>query len=466
MSGAALSRAALDELRGGFAGRVIAPGDGDYDEARTLFNAMIDRHPAVIAQCASVEDVRAAVRFGREHELPLAIRSGGHSVAGMSTCDGGIVVDVRPLRAIEVDPDARTARVGTGLTWADFDAATQAHGLATTGGRVSTTGIAGLTLGGGSGWLERKHGLTCDNLLAVELVTADGELLRASDAEHEDLFWALHGGGGNFGVATTLEFALHPLGPTVLAGLMLWPAERGRVVLELLRDVMADAPDDLGAAFVYLCGPPEEFVPAHLQGRVCAGLALFWAGPVEEGEPYATRFRRLAPDVDLVGPMPYVEFQSMIDDPPGLRNYWTGDYLPELSDEAISTFERDSLEMPLGATQSLMLPWGGAVARVPEGATPMANRDARWVHHPFVLWDDPADDDRYMAWGRRISADLKAFSTGGVYLNFIGDEGEERVRRAFGEAGYERLARVKARYDPENCFRLNQNIRPAFAGVS
>src|SRR4051812_29063637 len=345
MSGT-VGQTALRELREHFKGSVLSEGDADYDEARTLFNAMIDSRPAAIARCLDAADVRAAVAFGRESGLPTAIRAGGHSVAGMSTVEDGLVIDVRAMSAVHVDPAARVARCGAGATWADFDAATQAHGLATTGGRVSTTGVAGLTLGGGAGWLERKHGLACDNLRAIELVTAAGDLLRASRTEHPDLFWALHGGGGNFGVATAFEFDLHPVGPTVLAGLMLWPGERGHEVVELMREVMDGAPEELCTATVYVSGPPEPFVPADLQGKLCCGLAFMWAGEsMDDGEPYAQRFRALKPAVDLVGPIPYTQFQSMIDDPPGLRNYWTADYLADLPDGAIDVFVEHADQM-------------------------------------------------------------------------------------------------------------------------
>jgi FAD/FMN-containing dehydrogenase len=467
MSTSPVGDAALKELRDGFGGRVIVPQDDGYEEARTLFNAMIDKRPAVIAQCTSAEDVASAVRFGREQDLPTAVRSGGHSVAGMSTVADGLVIDVRQMKDIEVAASERTARCGAGLTWREFDLATQEHGLATTGGRVSTTGVAGFTLGGGSGWLERKYGLACDNLVAVELVTAAGEQVRASKTENPDLFWALHGGGGNFGVATAFEFSLHPVGPTVMAGLMLWPGARGREVIEAAREGMASAPDELALAAVYLSGPPEDFVPPDLQGQLCCGVAVFWAGErPEDGEPYAAPFRELAPAVDLVGPMPYAEFQRMIDDPPGLRNYWTADYLDALSDEAIDVFASHSEHMPVpSACQSILFPWGGQVARSSPDDTPMAARDAAWVSHPFVLWESADDDERHMGWGRAISADMKRFATGGVYLNVIGDEGQDRVRAAFGDS-YDRLAQIKAQYDADNFFHFNQNIKPALAGIA
>lgn len=456
---------ALQELRGALAGRLLRPGDSGYDDARSLFNAMVDVRPAAIAQCTDVTDVRAAIAHGRAHGIPTAVRSGGHSVAGSSTVEDGLVIDVRALKGVTVDPLARTARCGAGVTWAEFDAATQEHGLATTGGRVSTTGVAGLTLGGGSGWLERKHGLSCDNLRAVELVTADGEHLRASADEHPELFWALHGGGGNFGVATAFEFDLHPLGPEVIAGLMLWPGERGSEVAQLVRaEIEGGAPEELALAVVYLTGPPEPFVPEPLRGRLCCGLAFMWAGDDHTaGLAQAEPFRALGPAVDLVGPMPYTQFQSMIDDPPGLRNYWTGDYLDALPDEALDLFVENSERMPVpSACQAILFPWGGAVARNGGAGTPMAKREATWVCHPFALWEQAADDAAHIGWARAASADLKRFASGGVYLNFIGDEGSGRVRAAFGDS-YDRLARVKATYDPDNFFHFNQNIEPATA---
>ncbi|MDW5597195.1 FAD-binding oxidoreductase [Conexibacter stalactiti] len=456
---------ALQELRGALAGRLLRPGDAGYDDARSLFNAMVDVRPAAIAQCTDVTDVRTAIAHGRAHGIPTAVRSGGHSVAGSSTVEDGLVIDVRALKGVTVDPQARTARCGAGVTWGEFDAVTQQHGLATTGGRVSTTGVAGLTLGGGSGWLERKHGLSCDNLRAVELVTADGEHLRASADEHPELFWALHGGGGNFGVATAFEFDLHPVGPEVIAGLMLWPGERGSEVTQLLRaEIEGGAPEELALAVVYLTGPPEPFVPESLRGRLCCGLAFLWAGDDHAaGLAQAEPFRALGPAVDLVGPMPYTQFQSMIDDPPGLRNYWTGDYLDALPDEALDLFVENSERMPVpSACQAILFPWGGAVARNGGEGTPMAKREATWVCHPFALWEQAADDAAHISWARAASADLKRFASGGVYLNFIGDEGSGRVRAAFGES-YDRLARVKATYDPDNFFHFNQNIEPASA---
>jgi FAD/FMN-containing dehydrogenase len=461
MSDMAINGTALRELRGTLSGTVLEPSDDGYDEARTVFNAMIDRRPAAIAQCEGPDDVAAALRVGREEGLAIAVRSGGHSVAGASLCEGGLVIDVRRMKEIAVDAEARVARVGAGCAWGEFDRAAQEHGLATTGGRVSTTGVAGLTLGGGSGWLERKHGLSCDNLLAVELVTADGARVRASETEHPELFWALHGGGGNFGVATAFEFRLHPVGPEVYVVLAFHRADRERELLAMFRDFVATAPDAAGLAFVHLTGPPEEMIPPELVGEPLVGVAGMYAGPVAEGEELLAPLREFGPPaVDASGPMPYAGFQSALDDPPGFRNYWTAEYLAELSDEALDVFAEHSAHTPAGPSQSFVVPWGGAVARVGEDETPMAKRDAKWVVHPFGLWESADDDDANMAWGRGFRDALAPYATGGVYLNFIGDEGEDRIRAAFGEEKYSRLAAIKAKYDPDNVFRLNQNIRP------
>lgn len=444
----------------GFAGEQLRDGDAGYDEARALFNAMIDKRPAVIARCTSPDDVAAAIAHARGARLPIAVRAGGHSVAGVSTNDGGVVIDVRPMDAVSVDPDRRVARVGAGVTWADFDRATQAHGLTATGGRVSTTGVAGLTLGGGSGWTERKLGLACDSLVAVEIMTADGRLVRATDQQHPELLWASKGGGGNFGVVCALEFALHPLGPAVFAGLALYDPEHGRTVTRALRDFDTDAPDEAGLAIVYLTAPPEPFVPPEWHGRRMAGIAGLWCGPAAEGEAALRPLIGAAPAiVDLFGELPYCEFQCMIDDPPGNRNFWTADYLGSLPDDAIEAFCAYSERMPASFAQSLLVPWGGAVARG-SGATPMANRDAAWVLHPFAVWEGAEQDAEHIAWARESHAVFAPWSTGGTYLNFIGDEGADRVRAAFGPH-YERLATVKAEWDPENVFRGNQNIEPS-----
>jgi FAD/FMN-containing dehydrogenase len=452
----------LDELRLRLHGGVDTPGDPEYAEACTLFNSMIDRRPALVARCAAPDDVAAALAFARRHELPVAVRAGGHSVAGLSLVDDGVVIDVRGMADITVDPERRVARVGAGATWAALDRATQARGLATTGGRVSTTGVAGLTLGGGSGWLERKHGLACDNLIAVELVTADGGLVRASADENPDLFWALRGGGGNFGIATAFEFRLHPLAGDVFAGLAIYPVERGRELMALYRDVMRTASDGLSLALVYLTAPAEEDIPEHLHGRLVVAIVGMYAGPVEEGQRALSELSAFGtPEVDFFGPMAYADFQCMIDDPPGYRNYWTAEHLTDLPDAAIDAIARRSEELPPGPAQLFMVSWGGAVARVTEDESPITGRDARFVVHPFGLWEDPADDARMIAWAKAFREDLSEFATGAAYLNFVGDEGAARVRAAYSERSYERLARVKAEWDPEDVFRASGHMPPS-----
>ena len=326
---------------------------------------------------------------------------------------------------------------------------------------MSTTGVAGLTLGGGSGWTERAWGLSCDNLVSVDLVTADGREVTASEDEHPDLFWALHGGGGNFGVATSFVFKLHELGPLVTAGLMLWPGDAAADVARQYRDLAADAPDELGTALVFLTGPPEEFVPAHLQGTTVLGIAGLWVGDVDAGAEAMQPFKDLAPEVDLVGPMPYADFQCMIDDPPGMRNYWSADYHDSFPDDALDVFVKYGFSKQSPLSQQLLLPWGGAVARVGEDATPMTKRSTAWITHPFAVWEDAAADAENIEWAKSFRRDIAHHATGGVYLNFIGDEGEDRVRAAYGEAKYTRLAGIKGEWDPTNIFRGNQNIKPA-----
>jgi FAD/FMN-containing dehydrogenase len=441
--------------------QLIGSHDARYDEARAVFNAMIDRRPAVIAKCATPSDVAQALQLADREGYAVAVRSGGHSVAGMSVNDGGMVIDVRPMKTITVDPDARTAKVGAGVTWGEFDRATQEHGLATTGGRVSTTGVAGFTLGGGSGWGERKFGLACDNLISVDLVTADGQEITASRTERPELFWALHGGGGNFGVVTTFEFQLYPLGPTVLAGLLAWPANQASEVARVYRDLAYDSPDELGSALVIITGPPEEYVPEHLRGITIAGLALFWAGDPSEGQDCVKPFVDLNPDANLVMPMSYADFQCMIDEPPGRRHYWSADYHDYFPDEALDVFVKYGTERCSPLTEQILFPWGGAVARGDDGSTPMANRSAKWITHPFAVWENSEDNEANIDWTRRFRADISRYASGGIYLNFIGDEGQDRVRAAFGPDNYNRLAAVKAEYDPSNVFKANQNIKPA-----
>jgi FAD/FMN-containing dehydrogenase len=441
--------------------RTVTPSDPQYDDLRRLYNKAIDKRPAAIARCATPADVAEALAHARDHGLEVAVRAGGHSVSGLSTNDGGLVVDVRPMSRIEVDPGGRSARVGAGVTWGELDAATQAHGLAVTGGRATSTGVAGFTLGGGDGWLSRSLGLACDNLVAVELVTADGRQVRASDTENPDLFWALHGGGGNFGVATSFEFRLHPVGPTVLAGLAGWPLDGARDVAIAYRDLAEAAPDELGSALAVITGPAEDFVPPELVGRPVLALAVCYSGPVEAGWEVLRPLLDMQPPLNLVGPMPYTEFQIMLTDPPGFHHYWSADYHDSFSDDALDVFLRSGAARASPLATQFLVAWGGAVARVPDDATPLAKRHSSWVSHPFAMWEAPGQSEENIAWVRRFRSEIAPYTNGGVYLNFIGSEGQDRVRAAFGEDRYRRLAAIKGDYDPENVFRGNQNIVPA-----
>ncbi|WP_406175591.1 FAD-binding oxidoreductase [Streptomyces canus] len=452
--------AALSALREDLAGDVFAPDDAGYDEARTVFNAMIDRRPAVIAQCVNEDDVVRAVRFARELDLPVAVRGGGHSVAGMALNDGGLVVDLRHMRAVTIDPAAEAVRVAGGATMSDLDRACQPHGLATTGGRASTTGVGGFVLGGGSGWLDRWCGLAVDNLLGVELVTADGERVYASADDHPDLFWALHGGGGNFGIATALTLKLHEL-PEFSIALLLYLPEFGPEVTRTFRDIIAAGPDEASGGVLYITGPPEEFVPPHLVGTLLCGALLTYAGGEADLRKTAEPLLALPHVTEIVGAMPYADVQCMIDDPPGMRNYWSAEYLTGAPDEFVDAFcaRADALPVPTG-TQDVLFPLGGAIADGPR-EFPVPYRDAQWVVHPFGIWEDPADDERCVQWVRDVRAEVRPWSTGAVYLNFIGDEGADRVVAGVGTENTRRLSEVKRRYDPDNVFRFNHNITPA-----
>jgi FAD/FMN-containing dehydrogenase len=458
-----IHQSALDQMTEGFAGEVIDPDHAGYHEARKVFNSMIDRRPAAIARCASTDDVVAAVKFARDNDLEVAVRCGGHSVAGLSVSDG-ILIDLAGIKQIDVDPEAGIARTGGGVLWGEFDQATQAHALHTPGGRVTTTGVGGFTTGGGYGWTSSKHGLTCDNLVSAEVVTADGSVLMASEGENEDLFWGIRGGGGNFGVVTRFDFRLHELGPLVLAGLALWPLERAGEVLRGWRDYVDEAPDELSTATVILTAPPEEFVPEQMRGRLALGMAVMYVGDPDEGTPVVQPLKDLGPEVDLIAPMPYADFQAILDPsaPKGYRNYWRGEYLSGLSDEAIDTFAEHGPEaagMGIPFSQMIIFRIGQGVTTVPDEATAFSHRDADYLFHPISVWEDPADDERVIAANRRFAEAMRPFGTGGVYLNFMRDE--DRVRDAYGEQKYERLVALKDKYDPDNLFRGNQNIKPS-----
>jgi FAD/FMN-containing dehydrogenase len=399
------------------------------------------------------------VDLAREQELATAVRCGGHSVAGKSLVDDGIVIDLRRMNAVSVDPDARTATVGGGATMSDLDRATEPHGLATTGGRVSTTGVGGFTLGGGSGWLDRKLGLACDRLLSVELVTADGRTVRASEDENAELFWGLHGGGGNFGVATSFSFRLDPL-PEVTAALLLWEPGEGPQVVARYLDWIESSPDEIGGGVLYLTGPPDEFVPEALVGKLALAVLVTYAGDQAEARELIEPLLELKPSGQMIDSMPYAELQCMLDDPPGYRNYWSAEYLDEFPGDAVELFCARAEDMVVPSpSQHVIFPQGGAVSR--GDGSPISWRHARWVVHPFGLWEDPVDDERARQWAKDVRADLEPWATGAVYLNFIGDEGQDRLVAGFGRDNYERLAKLKAAYDPGNLFRLNHNIEPA-----
>jgi FAD/FMN-containing dehydrogenase len=384
-------------------------------------------------------------------------------VTGSAVVDAGICVDLRGMQAVEVDPEARTARVGGGATWGQVDGATQEHGLAITGGRVSGTGVGGLALGSGSGWLDRKLGFSCDNLIAAEVVTADGSQVTASEDENSELFWGLRGGGGNFGVVTAFHFRLHPVGPMVLGGMLLYPAEMAGELTRFYRDFMLAAPDEVGTGLAFITAPPVEFVPEPARGKPVVGVVVCYAGPPEEGEEHMRPLREFGPPaVDLVQPMPYVAVQQLLDPPnqKGMQNYWTADFLAELPDEAVDVLVEHATNPVSPLTQIILVPGGGAVARVDEEAMAFGQRGAPWNIHYLSMWPDPADTEQNIAYTRGLATAMKPWTTGRAYLNFIGDEGIGRVEAAFGTERYQRLQALKDEWDPQNLFRHNQNIPP------
>ena len=447
----------------GFKGQLLHPGDDGYDGARKVFNGMIDRRPAVIARCADANDVVAAVKLARAEDLPLSVYGGGHGVTGAAVCDAGVVVDLRAMNEVAVDPTARVAHAQAGATWGDFDAATQEHGLACTGGRVSTTGLAGLALGSGSGWLERKFGFVCDNLLAATVVTADGRIVTASSDEHADLFWGLRGGGGNFGIVTEFHLQLHELGPIVFGGIMAFPPPMGRDLVRFYRDWVRDAPDEIGSGLAFICAPPEDFVPKEVQGQPMIGVICCYAGPADDGPAAYQAIKDLGPVLDLTGPMPYVALQQLLDPmaPKGMQNYWTADFLAALPDEAIDVLVEKATKPVSTMTQIILVPGGGAIARVPEDASAFGERHAPFNLHFLSMWADPADTEQNIAYTRDIAGAMKPWTSGRVYLNFIGDEGGNRVEAGFGPEKYAKLRALKKQWDPTNLFRINQNIPPA-----
>jgi FAD binding domain/Berberine and berberine like len=453
--------AAVRSFRAGFAGTALTRGADGYDDVRALWNGSFDRHPAVIARCRTTVEVVSAVAFARQSGLPLAVRGGGHSFAGLSSCDDGIMLDLSPMREVVVDPEARTAKVEGGATWAHVDAATQAHGLATTGGLISHTGVAGLTLGGGIGWLMRKCGLAADNLTAAEVVTAAGDVVRTHGSKEPELLWGLRGGGGNFGVVTSFEFHLHPVG-MVLGGLLAFPLERGPEVLRTYRAWAAELPEEFTTIAVVITAPPAPFVPDRLVGQKVVGVAGCWCGDPEAGQAALGPLRTLEPAVDVFNPMPYTALQRMLDDGalPGRRNSARSGCAAELSDGLIEALLEHGAKMPSPLSQVHVHHLGGAVARVGEDDTAYSNRRASYAYNLIATWEDASEDELHRSANRELAMALGPFSTGGGYVNFLGDEDGARVRAAYGAAKFQRLARLKRRLDPQNLFRLNQNIPP------
>jgi FAD/FMN-containing dehydrogenase len=468
--GTALDGAAVQDLVLQLRGPVIRSGDPDYDDARSVRNGLIDRRPGLIVRCTGVADVVAAVTFAREHDLLLSVRGGGHNVAGSAVNDGGLVIDLSPMRGVRVDPVARTVRVQGGATWGDVDRETQLFGLATPGGVISSTGVAGLSLHGGWGWLRRKYGYCVDNMLSLDVVTADGQVRTASATENPDLFWAMRGAGSNFGVVTSFEFQLHPVGPMVALAAPAYALEDAARLMPALRDFMASAPDEIAVNALFWSIPASEHFPPALHGKAVFIPAAVHCGPVEEGERALMPLRELAtPLLDLSATMPYATLQTGFDwaFPKGWLYYWKSLYLTGLGDEVIDAILRLAAARP--SPQALMGFWqlGGAPSRVAAQATAFGRRDAPFLLSFDTTWTDPAESDRCIAWTRQAWADMQRFGTGGLYLNFagFGEEKEALVRAGYG-ANYDRLAALKATYDPGNLFRMNQNIKPtAMAAV-
>ena len=458
-----IDSAAVDALRAGLRGEVILPGQAGYDEARTVWNAMIDRKPAAVVRCLGAADVIRSIGFARDQKLALAVKGGGHNIAGSAVCDGGLMIDLLPMRSVWVDPINRRARVGPGATLGDFDREAQAFGLATPLGINSTTGVAGLTLGGGFGWLSRKYGLSVDNLLSADMVTADGALLRASESQNQDLFWALRGGGGNFGVVTSFEFRLHKVGPDLLSGLIVFPFQQASDVLARYRDFVAGAPEELSVWAVLRKAPPLPFLPADVHGREVLILPLLYMGDPEEGQRLIEPLRRLGSPVgEAVGVQPFVAWQSAFDPllTPGARNYWKSHDFSALGDPAIEQIVRYAGELPGPHCEIFVAHLGGAINRLPADATAYPHRDAEFVLNVHTRWESPKEDETCVAWARRFFADTAPYATGGVYVNFMTQDEQARVRDAYG-GNYARLAELKRKYDPANVFRVNQNIAPA-----
>lgn len=465
MSGAELEIAPEDvaALRGRFRGALLLPGEPGYDEARSLWNGMIDRRPGLVVRCAGAADVVAGVELARERGLLLSVKGGGHNISGLAVCDGGLLLDLSAMRGVWVDPAARLARAQAGCLLGDVDRETQLHGLAASLGFVSATGIAGLTLGGGFGYLTRRFGWTCDTVRAMDVVTADGRLVRASDAEHPDLLWALRGGGGNFGVVTGFEYEVYPVGPEIVGGAIAWRAEEAPRVLELFARLVAEAPPELVCVAILRPAPPAPWLPREIHGRAIVALAVCHSGPVADGERLVASMKRLgAPVGDVVRRRPYASQQALLDatQPKGRRYYWKSEYLRALEPDLLARAIDHAAAVRSPHSAVILFPIGGALGRLPADHSAAGNRDATVVLNVAAAWERAEEDAVHVEWARAAWRDLRRFSTGGTYVNFLTeDEGEDRIRAAYG-GNLDRLVEAKTRWDPENLFRTNKNVAP------
>lgn len=460
-----MSNSTVEEFKNALRGKVIEPMDNEYDEARKVWNGLIHKHPALIAQCSGTADVIESVKFARENNLQVSVRGGGHNIAGQAVCDDGLVIDLTAMRAVHVDPVSRTARAQGGATWGDFDRETQVFGLATTGGLVSTTGIAGLTLGGGLGWLRNKYGMSCDNLISVDMVTADGDFLTASETENEDLFWALKGGGGNFGIVTSFQYQLHEVGPSVMLCATMYPLDTSEKVLPKWHEFVVSAPDEVSSQAYFWAIPEMEPFPEEVQGENVIIITAMYSGDPNEGEKILYPLREIAePVIDLSGQLPYTAVQTMFDPffPKNERYYYFKSIdLASMDADVMNAIISGARNRPVPTILLAVWHYGGQMNRIGEEATAFGSRDTSFLFSVDSVWDNPEDTDRIIEWSRHYLEEMEPYSGEGMYLNFpgFGEEGEEMVQSAFGP-NYERLVKIKSKYDPDNFFNLNQNIKP------
>jgi FAD/FMN-containing dehydrogenase len=460
-----LEQETVEALKASLGGELLLPGSDGYDDTRTIWNAMIDKRPALIARCSGTADVIAAVKFAREYDLLLSVRGGGHNIAGTALCDDGLTIDLSGMKGLHVDLKTHKVRAQPGCKLGDLDRETQIFGLAVPAGIVTDTGIAGLTLGGGFGWLTRRFGYTCDNLVSADVVTADGSFLKASEKENSDLFWGLRGGGGNFGIVTSFEYQAYPVGPQVTAGMVIHPIDRAREVVGFFREFSANAPEELCCVLILRLAPPAPFLSKDVHGKPIVAIAVCHSGSLEDGERAVRPLKELGnPLADIIAPKPFAVHQTLFDVAmaPGRHYYWKSHYLPEFLEAAGGVLMDHAAKITSPHSSIFLFQLGGALARFGETDTPAGNRNAAYVLNVAASWEDPAQADEHIAWSRECWSAMQQFSTGGVNVNFLtGEEGDKRIRAAYGEANYERLVELKNKYDPQNMFRLNQNIPPS-----